>query len=403
MRAGQQASDDDRSTRLFRLLIGVYLGGGLLNSIVSLLVPRLKITLGLDYHQALAVQLAYYASYLLFALPITFATARLGYMRAIAAGLALIAIACPTLAAAHAARHYPSVLMALLLLSAGVTVLQIAGNAVITAAPSLTMTSRFTLLQAFNSLGTVLGPLVGSWFLLGDWRGPLVPAAPFLAIALGLLVLSIAFLHQRALLADTPVPAPPSLEGVGRLLRRRRTLAGIATIFAYVGAEVTVGTLAVNYLMLPGTVGASPLVAGRLVSLYWACAMLGRFGGAYLVRRISGQAMLALAGCGALLMLAIVIGVGGPAGAVAILLIGLFNSVIFPIGYALALPEGGKDGALAAMLLCMAVVGGAIIPTLTGYAADAFGLRPSFVVPGLCYLVIVVLALRHAPHAPERS
>lgn len=378
--------------RLFRLLIGVYLGGGLLNSIVNLLVPRLHVTLGLNYAQALSVHLAYYSSYLLFALPITIGAVRIGYMRAIAAGLAIMATGCLAFVAAHGWRDFPLILLSLLVMSAGVTFLQIAGNAVTVAfGPSARMASRFTLLQAFNSFGTVLGPLIGAWFLLGQ-GGNRSPSLPFLIGAAGMLALATAFFFHRRLLPQQ-AGSPVSWPRLRALLVRPRMQAGIAAIFVYVGAEVTIGTLAVSYLMLGDTAGLSPLAAGRLVSLYWAGAMIGRLVGAFAVRRIGAARLLCMACLGAMFLLAIAIGVQGEIGATALLAIGLCHSVMFPLAFALALPEEVSDVPIASMLLCMAVVGGAIVPVVTGIAADAIGLVPSLLVPGLCYGVILDFGL----------
>jgi len=379
--------DEGRADRLFRLLIGVYLGGGLLNSIVNLLVPRLRMTLGLDYAQALCVHLAYYSSYLVFALPITLWSMRLGYMRAIAAGLATMAAGCLFFVFAQGERSFVLVLAALLVMSSGVTFLQISGNAVTTAfGPSARMAPRFTLLQAFNSFGTVMGPLVGSWFLLGQSGGS-APVLPFAVGAAGLVLLAAAFWGHRRLFArgasDRPV-----WSRLGAVAGAGRMRFGALAIFVYVGAEVTIGTLAVNYLMLDGTAHLSAVAAGRMVSLYWAGAMVGRFVGAFALRRIGPAPILGAVCLGALVLVAIAIAVQGMAGAVALLAIGLCHSVMFPLVYALALPDDEDDAPIAAMLLCMAVVGGAVVPLLTGLAADRIGLPHSFLVPALCYLVI---------------
>lgn len=381
------SSDEARADRLFRLLVGVYLGGGLLNSIVNLLVPRLKLTLGLDYAQALCVHLAYYSSYLVFALPITLWSMRLGYMRAIAAGLATIAAGCLFFVLAQGERSFALVLAALLVMSSGVTFLQISGNAVTTAfGPSSRMAPRFTLLQAFNSFGTVMGPLVGSWFLLGQ-GGASAPVLPFAVGAGGLVLLAGAFWRHRRLFAHAASDRPlwPRLGAVAGAGRMRF---GALAIFVYVGAEVTIGTLAVNYLMLDGTMRLSAVAAGRMVSLYWAGAMIGRFAGAFALRRIGAPAILSGVCLGALALLSVAILAQGAAGAVALLAIGLCHSVMFPLVYALALPDDERDAPIAAMLLCMAVVGGAVVPLLTGLVADRIGLPHSFVVPALCYLVI---------------
>jgi FHS family L-fucose permease-like MFS transporter len=393
-----RAETSERARRLFPLLVGVYFAGGLITSMVSLLVPRLKLLLGLDYAQALSVHLAYYTSYLLFAAPIAVLTIRAGYLRAVTAGLAVMAIASLMLAAANGQRSFAGVLAALLALSSGVTFLQIAGNAVTTAiVPPERFAERLTLLQGFNSLGTVLGPLTGAWFLLGHYEGPVLPNIPFLASALALALLAFGFAGARHALPRLAAADAPALARLPVLLAAGRMRAGMAAIFVYVGAEVTIGTLAISYLMLPRSIGVSALAAGRLVSLYWAGAMIGRFAGAAMLRRIGAARLLLWAAGGAMLLVAGAIGLHGMGGAVAILAIGLCNSVMFPTIYALALPDGQEDTPLAAMLLCMAVVGGAIVPMVAGIVADAAGLATSLIVPGLCYLAIGGFALYRRP------
>ncbi|WP_343046905.1 MFS transporter [Sphingomonas chungangi] len=388
--------DQARADRLFRLLIGVYLGGGLLNSIVNLLVPRLRITLGLDYAQALCVHLAYYSSYLVFALPITLWSMRLGYMRAIAVGLATMAAGCLFFVVAQGERSFALVLASLLVMSSGVTFLQISGNAVTTAfGPSARMAPRFTLLQAFNSFGTVIGPLVGAWFLLGQ-GGNSAPILPFVVGAGGLVLLAGTFWAHRRMFAQGRSDRQV-WPRVGIVAGAKRMRFGALAIFVYVGAEVTIGTLAVNYLMLDGTLHLSAVAAGQLVSLYWAGALVGRFAGSFALRRIGPVPILGGACLAALILLAVAIAGQGMAGAVALLAVGLCNSVMFPLTYALALPDDADDAPIAAMLLCMAVVGGAVVPVLTGLAADQIGLPHSFVVPALCYLVIFGFARSRRP------
>jgi MFS transporter, FHS family, L-fucose permease len=189
----------------------------------------------------------------------------------------------------------------------------------------------------------------------------------------------------------------PVLPRLGIVAGSGRMRFGALAIFVYVGAEVTIGTLAVNYLMLDATMHMSAVAAGRMVSLYWAGAMVGRFAGAFALRRIGPAPILGGACLAALVLLAVAIGVQGASGAAALLAIGLCNSVMFPLTYALALPEEEEDAPIAAMLLCMAVVGGAVIPVLTGLVADRIGLPHSFLVPALCYLVIFGFARSRRP------
>ncbi|CAN5256594.1 L-fucose:H+ symporter permease [soil metagenome] len=412
MDATEPVKTDPVAGRLFRASIGVFFLGGFLTSTVSLLVPRLKLTLGLGYADALLIQLAFHSSYLLFAIPIAFIIVRIGYMRAITVGLGVMAASCAALTAAYDTRYFLPVLGALLMLSAGITFLQIASNTVVTLiGPAHRAAARLTLLQGFNSLGTVLGPLLCAPFLLAD----LVPepetiggnavAVPFLASALGLAILATLFFRNRNLLpaATTPSAAPRT----GQLLAvmaDRRLFWGTTAIFAYVGAEVTIGTLLTNFLMLPERLGATPVTAGSLVSLYWGGAMIGRFGGAWLLDRLSGPRLLLLAAIGAAALTMIASIVPGLPGAAALILVGLCNAIMYPTIYALALPTEADAAPLGSMWLCMAVVGGAVVPLATGSLADLAGLLPALLLPSLCYGGIALFAAAALPRpAPLKS
>jgi FHS family L-fucose permease-like MFS transporter len=277
MVAHKDVLDDRSATSLFRLCVGIYFIGGFTNSLVGLLVPRLRNLMGLDHAHALLVQLAFHSSYLLFAVPITAVVVRVGYMRGIALGLTLMAASGLGLGAATAALHFTAALLALATLAAGVTFLQIAGNIVVPVVePSERAIPRMTLLQGFNALGTVLAPLLGARFLLtsggtpfgSDWA-----VLPFIVTSLLTAGLACAFARRRDLLRALPRPRRVSGASLSRVLSDRRLLAGSAAIFCYVGAEVTIGTLLVEYLTLRDTLGVSLVKAGQLVSLYWAGAM----------------------------------------------------------------------------------------------------------------------------------
>lgn len=389
-------TDPDPIGQIFWPLLGLFLGGGLLASIEALMVPRLQLALHLGYARALTVQLVYYAGYLLFALPATLATMRLGPMRAMAGAVGLVAVGCALLAMAQTTLRFAALLSALLLLSSGVTVLQIACNGLVaTAGPRSRATARFTLLQGFNALGTVLGPLLAAWALLGASAHGAARGL-FLLLAGGFGLLALSLLRARNLLPHPPATTDAAPARLGRLLQRRELTLGVAAIFAYVGAEVTIGSLGVAYLTLPTSLHASPVAAGQLVSLYWGGAMVGRFAGAAILRRLSPDRLLATASSGAVLLVASAIVLPGAGGATALLGIGLCNAVMFPVIYGIAMPAETKDAPLAAMLLCMAVVGGAVVPMLTGLLADRTSLRAALAVPGLCYLTILLFARRNA-------
>ncbi len=391
------------SKSLFDLSIGVFFLGGFLTSIVGLLVPRLTLTLGLDYTRALLVQFAFHLSYLLFAFPIAVAILRVGYMRSIVAGLSVMVAGCLALIGSAEWRSFALVLLALLTLSTGITFLQIAANTVVTVVgPSHHAAARLTLLQGFNSLGTVLGPLIGAVFLLGSigLDGPSTTglgadAVPFIAGAILLGLLAIAFYRQRNLLGRaelSPVATRAVFATLPAVLRNRRLLGGTVAMFAYVGAEVAIGTLIPNFLMLPDILHATPLAAGQLVSLYWGGAMIGRFAGAWLLKRIDAGLLLASVAVGAMALTTVASLSGGVTGAVALIAVGLCNSIMYPTIYALALPGDAAKAPLGSMFLCMAVVGGAVVPLMTGVLADRIGLALSLLLPAACYIVIAAFA-----------
>lgn len=390
----------DPGGRLFGPMLGVFLGGGLLASSEALLVPRLQLRLGLDYGRATVVQLVYYAGYLLFALPATTLLVRTGAMRAVAGALATMAVGCTALAVAQAGLRFGAMLAALLLLSSGVTMLQIACNGVMATAGGDRAAARFTLLQGFNALGTVAGPLVAAWLLLGA-DGDHAAVGLFLAFAAGFALLALLFAARRDALPpeDAARPTPARL---AVLLRQPWVAQGIAAIFAYVGAEVTIGTLAVAYLMQPDRGGLAPVAAGRLVSLYWLGAMAGRFIGAGLLRRMAAPRLLGWASAGAATLVLAAMLLTGAAGCAALLAVGLANSIMFPTIYGLAMPAVPEEMPAASMLLCMAVVGGAIVPTLTGLVADRLSLPAALALPGSCYLVVGLFA-RGAARRPVRA
>lgn len=387
-----------RASRLFRLSIGIFFIGGFLTSSVSLLVPQLKLMLDLDYKGALLVQLAFHASYLLFAVPITWAIVRSGYMRAIVTGLAVMTLACLALVWAQQALSFALVLGSLLLLSAGQTFLQIASNTVVTViGPSRGAARRLTLLQGFNSLGTVMGPLISAPLLLGELDvragGSATASLPFIGTALVTAVLALAYALDRDLLSGAGERRFAPTRQMFAVLRARRLRWGTAAIFAYVGAEVAIGALLPNVLMRPDRLAASPVTAGQLVSLYWGGAMVGRFAGAFAMARIAETRLLLGVSVGAIALTLAAIVLPGAAGAAMLIAVGLCNAIMYPTIYALALPDDAREAPVASMWLCMAVVGGAIVPVATGALADIVTLLPALILPAACYALIARFAL----------
>ncbi|MGN5375237.1 MFS transporter [Sphingomonas hankookensis] len=387
------------AARLFRLSLGVFFIGGFVASSISLLVPRMRLTLGLDYLMATSVQLASFSSYLLFAVPVAAIVAATGFMRAHAIGLAVMALGCVALAGGIMTQHYGIVLAALLAVSTGATFLQIASNTAVTIVGDPRRAAmRLNLLQGFNSFGTVVGPALGATTIVSARAAtdPAGPVLPFAIAALVLALLAAAFFHRRDMLQGLPAGSLRITRSAWVVtLGDRRLLAGAGGIFLYVGAEVTIGTLLTDFLMTRHALAWRADAAAGLVALYWGGAMIGRFAGAAVMRSVSPARVLGGAAVLAALLVGGAVATGGAVAAGALLAVGIVNSIMYPTIYVMALPVRPERTAPGAMVLCIAVIGGAVIPMLTGALADRIGLVHALLLPAACYLPIAAFARRY--------
>jgi FHS family L-fucose permease-like MFS transporter len=298
-------------------------------------------------------------------------------------------------------------LVALFVLASGITIVQVVANPLICflGTPS-TAHSRLTFAQAFNSLGTTVFPYVGSILILGSLatmdQGTLSGAAleayraqesrvvfrTYLGLALAIAVVAAVVWMWRKSLVEIP-PDSNSTWRAFNLLGQPRFGFGALSIFLYVGGEVAIGSIIVNYLMQADVMGLAAEAAGKNVPLYWGGAMVGRFIGAYMLRIFSPGKLLACVASGVIALLAISANTGGVVSGYSLLAIGLFNSIMFPTIFSLASEGLGRRAAEGSGIICMAIVGGAIVPLVTGYAADVVGLKAALTVPAICYAIIL--------------
>jgi FHS family L-fucose permease-like MFS transporter len=414
--APERSGSKESHTRLIALVMALFFAFGFCTVLVDSIIPKLKATFALSYAEVMLTQFCFFGAYFLISVPGAWLHRRIGYLRGVAAGLLLMAVGCLLFTPAADAGIYPGFLLALFILASGVTVVQVAANPLATGAGHpLHAASRLTLAQAFNSLATTVGPIFGATFFLAN--GLAVPDAstlsaealaaarrdqahvfqmPFVFIATVLIVLAIVCWSVR----HWAKTAAPHMEESGRaaLLTNRRLMFGVVSIFLYVGAEVSIGSSMANYLMLGSTLAAPAQMAGTLVSVYWGLAMTGRFIGAGLMRKAKPAMVLTLCACGAFLMAGTSSGSAGMVAAVSILSVGLFNSIMFPTIFALAVEGMGARTPQASGIICLAIVGGAIIPLITGAVADFAGLHFALLVPAVCYIWIAFYGLFAARH-----
>jgi FHS family L-fucose permease-like MFS transporter len=378
---------------------------GGITSLNDVLIPKLKGLFSLSYAEAMLVQSAFFIGYLLVSIPAGSMVARLGYLRSASIGLITMALGCLLfLPAAHAAA-FGAFLGALFVVAAGITIVQVVSNPLISLlGPPATASSRLTFAQAFNSLGTTVFPYVGSALILGSiatvdpatLKGAALGAFraaeasvisnAYLGLAIALVILAGIVWLQRHRLTERGEAV--SIVAALDLLKRPRFAFGMLCIFLYVGAEVSIGSLIVSYLEQANTLGLSQEAAGKHLVYYWGGAMVGRFIGAGVLRLFSPGKMLAAYAVVVLLLLGVsATGTGGVAGW-SLLAIGLFNSIMFPTIFSLANEKLGHRTAEGSGLICTAIFGGAVIPPLTGIAADHVGLAVALAIPAVCYAII---------------
>ncbi len=386
---------------------------GFLTALNDILVPHLKGIFELNYAEVMLVQFAFFSAYFIFSIPSGKLIDSIGYKRAMVAGLATMGLGSLLFIPAASVPSFPLFLAALITLAAGITCLQVAANPYVAVlGPPSTASSRLNLTQAFNSLGTTIAPFFGSLLILSQTTKSasdlrlLSPEAlhlyriqeassvklPYFGLALALIALAGVIASFR--LPPIPQAERHSNEPARHVLRYRHLVLGAVGIFAYVGAEVSIGSFLVIYFVQPQIGNVSVQTAARLVSFYWGGAMVGRFIGSAILQKVKTGTVLGIAAIAACLLVCTSILTSGHPAMVSILLVGLFNSIMFPSIFTLGIAGLGPLTGDGSGVLVMAIVGGAVIPLLEGVLADHVGIQHAFVLPVLCYLYILYYAVK---------
>jgi FHS family L-fucose permease-like MFS transporter len=375
---------------------------GFLTALNDTLIPHLKQIFDLNYTQAMLVQLAFFGSYFIFSIPSAKLIEAIGYKRTMVVGLAVMALGVFLFLPAASVPSYPFFLAAQIILAAGVTALQVAANPYVTVlGPARTASSRLNLTQAFNSLGTTIAPYFGSALILAgaaeianmtrrqQAASVKMPYAG-IGIALVLLATAIALVHLPRLQTTQEFRTTGNAKNpLGSIWEHHHVWLGAIGIFTYVGAEVAIGSFLISYMGSPDLGQIPAATASKLVAFYWGGAMVGRFIGVAALRRIpTGRAVGICAIVTSLLVVTSML-TNGRVAMVSILLVGLFNSIMFPSIFTLGTAHMGPLTGKASGLLVMAIVGGAIIPVIQGAIADKIGIHHCFILPLLCYLFII--------------
>lgn len=422
-------------TRAMTVTTALFFMVGFLTCLNDVVIPHLKSIFELNYAEALLVQFAFFSSYFIFSYPGGKLVERVGYKRAMVIGLLVMAAGAAGFLPAAYFALFPLFLAALILLAAGMTVVQVAVNPYVTViGPAATASSRLNLAQAFNSVGTFIAPFVGGLLILGgatqltpERMNSLSAAAlqsyrevqadtvrlPYIAITVTLVLLAVALAAIKLRPQDSsaertqdfrPGAFAEALAKPPSIWSRPWLLAGALGIFTYVGAEVAIGSLLVNYMGLPQIAGLKESIAANFLMVYWGGAMIGRFIGSAVLQRIRTGPVLGTAGVIACLLVVLSIVTHGHTAMYALLAVGLFNSIMFPSIFTLGIQDLGPLTSKGSSLMIAAILGGAIIPELTGRLADKIGLHPSFIIPAICYVYIAafgIAAIRRPPGSDQ--
>lgn len=392
------------------VLTSLFFIWGFITCLNDILIPHLKAVFTLSYAQAMLVQFCFFTAYFIVSVPSGYLVEKIDYKGGIIGGLLIAGIGCLLFYPAAGLHSYPLFLTAFFVLASGITLLQVAANPYVTVlgAPE-TASSRLTLTQAFNSLGTTLAPYFGAVFILStavktadqiqlldaeqltSYQAAEAAAvqSPYLLLASVLFVLAAIFallkLPKIQAETKTAVQNQPSQQSAWHY---PHLVLGAIAIFVYVGGEVAIGSFLVNFLGQTNIAALAEQDAGKYVSFYWGGAMVGRFIGAFIMQKIKPANVLAFNALAAVLLILTAIFSDGSLAMWSLLAVGLCNSVMFPTIFSLALNGLGIHTGQGSGILCAAIVGGAIVPLIQGVLADNFGLQIAFLVPVVCYLYI---------------
>jgi MFS transporter, FHS family, L-fucose permease len=392
---------------------------GFITVLNDVLVPHLKSIFDLSYAKVMLIQFAFFTAYFIFALPWAKVVDRVGYKMTMVLGLLTMGVGAFLFIPAARVPSYPLFLGALMVLAAGMTALQVAANPYVAVlGPPETASSRLNLAQAFNSLGTTIGPYLGGMLILTAApktmeivRQMSVEARQAYSVheassvKLPYMVIGLLLIAMALAIALFKLPSMPGAEKHGNIKgesvwKHSHLVLGAIGIFVYVGAEVSIGSFLINYFSQPNIGNLLEVQAAKYVSFYWGGAMTGRFLGSAILQKIRTGTVLgvaALAAC--LLVLTSMLSVGQVA-MWSIILVGFFNSVMFPSIFTLGIAELGPLTGDGSGLLIMAIVGGALIPFAQGWLADRIGIHHAFFLPAICYLYIVYYAFKGSKPKP---
>jgi FHS family L-fucose permease-like MFS transporter len=396
----------------YALVTCLFFAWGFITSLVDPLVAAVKGIFHLSDVEAQLSASAFFIAYGVMSLPGAVLLRRAKSVPTVLISLSLMVAGCLIMLVAANIAVYEIVLLGLFVLASGITVLQVAANplAAVLGSPERSH-FRLTFSQAFNSLGTFIGPYLGAFLFLKGIevkQGTVVTAAAkagslagidraFFWIAGLIILIGLLIFAGRKLISSAAPPAQGEALGIGAAIQQSVSspwaLFGGLAIFLYVGAEVSIGTQMALFLNSTRVWDIPLQTAGKYVSLYWGGAMVGRLVGSALLTRVPAPRLLAAFTAIACALCLSVFSSGGIPAGYAALSIGLFNSIMFPVIFTITLERSTASEEATSGFLCFSIVGGAALPPLTGLVSQHTSYVTAFIVPAVCYAVLCAFAL----------
>lgn len=394
-------SGNDNYVFALTSLTSLFFMWGFITCLNDILIPHLKGVFDLTYSQAMLIQFCFFGAYFLVSIPAGIMVKKIGFQKGIVLGLIIAAVGCLGFYPAASMHSYAVFLFALFILASGITVLQVSANPYVSIlGKAETASSRLNLTQAFNSLGTTIAPFFGAYLILEQVAESMSATQQAESVQLPYLILAGMLLILAAIFAYIKLPTveyaqdPQENQNIsGSAWQYRHLVLGAIGIFVYVGAEVAIGSFLVSFLNDPNIAGLEESHAAKYIAYFWGGAMVGRFIGAAVMQKLPAGKVLAFSAMVAVIFIASAMITSGHVAMWSILLVGLCNSIMFPTIFSLAITGLDKHTSQGSGILCLAIVGGAIIPLIQGILADSMGLQNSFFLPIMCYLFIVFYGL----------
>ena len=397
--------------RALGLLASLFFMWGFITVINNTLLPHLRSVFELNYTQTTLIESAWFVGYLVASLPAAKLIERIGYQRAMVIGLVVMTVGSLGMILAASLPSYGVTLVSLFVVSCGIALLQVAANPYVAViGPVETSESRLTLVQAFNTTGDVLAVIFGRYLILGRTSGGTsaegtqlsyaqrmadaqATELPYFIMAVTLAVLAVVIARAKlpALGAATQRVNADERSSLS-LWRHRNLVLGCFAIFLYVLAEIGVGNLFINFASQPTIANITPEQAAYYLTFVWGGMMVGRFAGAWIMRYVAPEKVLAVFSLGAMIAALVATTVQGPTAMYALIVVGLFHSIMFPTIFALAIRGLGPLTEEGSGLLIMSIAGGALV-FIQGNIADAYGIQSAFIVTVLCELYVLFYAV----------